>query len=145
MSDQVSRRSFISEGAGLGALAAGLLLGERPAEAVAGGAAQVVALSFDEHKDLAKVGGSVLASLPDAKRTEIIVARPETDRFICCSARCPRDNGLLSYDHKAKQLVCADNGCRYDLDGKPVAGNPKDCLRSFEADQAVVVKVTKGN
>lgn len=141
MSEEVSRRGFLSEGAGLGALAAGLLLGER--QAAAAGEAQVVALSFSEHKDLAKVGGSAQATLPDKAKTEIIVAHPETDKFVCCQGRCTHANGVLAYDAKLKKFVCPDHGSRFELDGAVANGPAKKPLRSFDADQAVVVRGDK--
>lgn len=144
MSDeQVSRREFLGQGASGAALGASLTIAGLAAAATGnkGEPQKVVALPFDEYRELAKVGGSAAAELPD--HTEVLVAHVEPDRFVCVSLRCTHANCKVAYDAKGKKFVCPCHGSSFDLDGQPLGGPARKPLARFETNPAVVVKLEK--
>jgi cytochrome b6-f complex iron-sulfur subunit len=135
--EQVSRRGFLGASAALGSsLGAGLLIGG--GEAKGEDTPEIVALTLGDHKDLAPVGGSTTARMPDD--VEIIVAHVEQDRFACCSVRCPHANCEVLYDPKSKRFVCPCHNSQFDLDGTVLKGPARRALRHYDSDAAVVVK-----
>jgi nitrite reductase/ring-hydroxylating ferredoxin subunit len=62
--------------------------------------------------------GDALKIIDPARKLQILVARPERDRFVALSQRCTHGGGPLTYVHRHKHLYCTCWGhAKFALDG----------------------------
>jgi cytochrome b6-f complex iron-sulfur subunit len=140
------RRRFLGHIAGaagslaLGVAAAHPAAAQNGQNAPAREAAADVVLKLNEkaHQGLNQIGGSEVITTADG--AQVIVAHPEENTFVACSAICTHRGGHLFYDHGSKQFACPLHGARFDLAGKVVHGPAQTPLQSYAADPAIVVE-----
>ncbi len=137
MSDeQVTRRCFVR---GTAVLGAGVVVAS-----VAGGKDEepkTITLSFADHGDLTRVGGTVEAKLPDG--LPILVACVDDGKYVCVQLKCTHQGADLTYDAKKKLFCCPAHNAEFDLDGSPVNGPTKRALGRYDANGAVVVSTKR--
>mgnify|MGYP000939475702 CR=1 FL=1 len=65
--------------------------------------------------------GSFLKVVDPARNLQIIVAKPEKDRFVALSQKCTHGGGALTYVHEHKHLWCTCWGhSKFALDGSVI-------------------------
>lgn len=139
--EQVSRRRFLSTGAGLGAAVTVAGTVARAADddgPVLDEEVTLHAFPLTRHPELKEIGGWTVTELEDG--TSIILARTEQDSFICFTSECTHQNCDVMYNHKGKRFDCPCHLSSFDLDGKPVGGPAKKPLTRFNCGLGVVVE-----
>jgi len=96
-----------------------------------------IVLSFREHRELSRVGGSQVIESP---RGKLIVARVDESSFVALSAICTHKGCEVEYRANAKEFVCPCHGARYGLDGLVRRGPAKKPLAQFNAEAALVLR-----
>jgi nitrite reductase/ring-hydroxylating ferredoxin subunit len=104
---------------GLLVIGAGLLL--LPARAWA----RKVAVKLDAVAPLKRVGGFVIAAI---KGQEILLIRDSGSTVRAVTPLCSHQRYRLTYDAKARQIVCPNHGSRFDLQGRVLKGPARQAL-----------------
>lgn len=137
MSDeQVTRRCFVR---GTAVLGAGVVVAS-----VAGGKDEepkTITLSFADHGDLTRPGGSVEAKLPNGM--PILVACVDDGKYVCVQLKCTHERADLAYDPKKKLFCCPAHNAEFDLDGNPVSGPAKRPLDRYDSTGAVIINTKR--
>ena len=93
---------------------------------------------------LNKVGGSLIAKV---KGKRILLIRNTEESVRGYTPQCSHRAHSLSYDPKRGQILCAEHGSRFDLEGKPLKGPAKKPLAKVywtkldRAKQRVIIKL----
>lgn len=95
-----------------------------------------IVLKLDEKSSLNKIGGF---DTLETKAGKVVVVRVAEMSFDAYSAVCPHKGGPIKYDEKTQQLFCPWHNSRFDMQGKVVSGPAKQSLKSYQAENAVVV------
>src|SRR5215475_11020969 len=80
----------------------------------------LVAIDLERTPELRRTGGAV--KVVDAgRKLQIVVARPEKERYVALSQRCTHGGGSLTYVHRHRHLYCTCWGhAQFALDGSVV-------------------------
>lgn len=98
--------------------------------------AEETVLKLDEKSPLSKVGGFETI---ETKAGKVVVVRTADLSFKAYSAVCPHKGGPIAYDEKTEQLYCPWHNSRFDTTGKVVSGPAKTPLKTFSAQNEIVI------
>ena len=77
----------------------------------------LVTIDLAKAPELARTGGSIRVA-NEARKLQIVIARPEKGRFVALDQKCTHGGGALTYVHRHKHLYCTCWGhSKFALDG----------------------------
>ena len=127
----VDRRDFLQSAVFLGGVAP-LCCTTRaaPSESVSFEGATLV-LDLKRIPDLRAVG-SACAVVDAGRKVNIIVARPDSHRYVAIDRSCTHGGAQCAYVHRRRRLRCTSlNHAEYELDGTLLHGRTHGNLRAY--------------
>jgi len=93
---------------------------------------ECIEIDLSKAASLDKAGHAAFISDPD-RQIELIIVRPEKDRFVALTRLCTHGRQVLSYNAQRQLLQCNSyNHSLFDLQGQVWKGHAPRALDSFE-------------